>query len=176
MKFLNLVWSHMKISIANEMQYRVNFFVQLLHSLISLATGLIGIWLVFSYTNNLGGWNQPELLAVMGIFMMMGGFIQAAVTPNMQRLMGDIQEGTLDFSLTKPVDAQLLASVREFQLWQLTDLAAGVIVLIIAVARMQVSVGIWQVAGFMAALVMGAIMLYCFWLMLTTTAFWLLNI
>ncbi|HVM72563.1 MAG TPA: ABC-2 family transporter protein [Anaerolineales bacterium] len=176
MKFLNLVWSHFKISIANEMQYRVNFFVQLLHSLIALATGLIGIWLVFSYTNSLGGWTQPELLAVMGIFMLMGGFIQAAVTPNMQRLMGDIQEGTLDFCLTKPVDSQILASVREFQFWQLTDGIAGLIVLVIAVVRMQVQIGIWQVLGFLAALMMGAIMLYCFWLMLTTTAFWLLNI
>ncbi len=176
MKILDLIWSHLKISIANEMQYRVNFFVQILHSLIGLGTGLIGIWLVFAHTDNLGGWTQPELLAVMGIFMLIGGLIQAAVTPNMQRLMGDIQAGTLDFGLTKPVDAQVLVSVREFQLWQLTDAVTGLIVLVVAVTQMQEKIGVWQMLGFIATLVMGAIMLYCFWLMLTTTAFWLLNI
>ena len=176
MKLFVLAWSHLKISIANEMQYRVNFFVQLLHSLIALGTGLIGIWLVFSYTDSLGGWSQPELLAVMGIFMLMGGLIQAGVTPNMQRLMGEIQDGSLDFGLTKPVDAQLLVSVREFQFWQLTDVLAGLGVLLYAVAHLQTRVGVWQALGFLAALAMGGIMLYCFWLMLTTTAFWLLNI
>ena len=34
---------------------------------------------------------QPELLAVLGVFMLMGGIIQTAVQPNMQRLMTEIQ-------------------------------------------------------------------------------------
>ena len=33
---------------ANELQYRVNFFIQLLQSIIALAVGLIGLGLVFA--------------------------------------------------------------------------------------------------------------------------------
>ena len=40
------------IGIANEMQYRVNFFIQLLQSFIALGTGLIGLWLEFSHIPN----------------------------------------------------------------------------------------------------------------------------
>jgi len=36
----------------------------------------------------------------MGIYMLMGGVIQSAIQPNMQRLMNEIQDGTLDFTLT----------------------------------------------------------------------------
>ena len=68
----------------------------------------------------------------MGIFVMMGGVIRAAIQPNMERLMEDIQEGTLDFALTKPADAQLFVSVREFRLWQLVDVVTGMIVIIVA--------------------------------------------
>jgi ABC-2 type transport system permease protein len=166
----------LRIGIANEMQYRVNFFIQLLQSFIALATGLIGLWLVFTHTTELGGWSQPELLAVMGIYMLMGGVIQSAIQPNMQRLMGEIQNGTLDFALTKPVDGQILISIREFRFWQLTDVAVGLVVLAIAVVQMQEQIGIWQAIAFVVALILGGIMIYSFWLMLTTTAFWLIRI
>ncbi|PKO02547.1 MAG: ABC transporter permease [Chloroflexi bacterium HGW-Chloroflexi-5] len=176
MKIVKLIWSYLRIGIANEMQYRVNFFIQLLQSFIALATGLIGLWLVFNHTTELGGWSHPELLAVMGIYMGMGGFIQSAIQPNMTRLQQEIQEGTLDFALTKPVDAQFLISIREFRFWQLTDVVVGLVVLVIAVVQMQVQIGIWQALAFAAALVLGGIMIYCFWLMITTSAFWLIRI
>jgi ABC-2 type transport system permease protein len=176
MKIIKLAWIFLRISIANEMQYRVNFFIQLLQSFIALATGLIGLWLVFSQTNELGGWSRPELLAVMGIYILMGGVIQSCIQPNMQRLMNEIQDGTLDFTLTKPVDAQILISIREFRFWQLTDVVVGLVVLGIAVVQMQEQIGIWQVFSFIAALILGGVIIYCFWLMLTTTTFWLIRI
>ena len=176
MKIIRLIWSYLRIGIANEMQYRVNFFIQLLQSFIALGTGLIGLWLVFSHTTELGGWSQPELLAVMGIYMLMGGIIQSAIQPNMQRLMNEIQDGTLDFALTKPVDGQILVSIREFRFWQLTDVLVGLIVLVVAIVQLQEQIGIGQALAFVAALILGGIMIYSFWLMLTTTAFWLIRI
>lgn len=175
-KTFTLIWSYLRIGIANELQYRVNFFIQLLQSFIALGTGLIGLWLVFSKTTNLAGWSQPELLAVMGVYMLVGGIIQSAIQPNMQRLMAEIQDGTLDFALTKPVDGQILVSIREFRFWQLTDVLVGLVVLVIAVIQLQEQFGPLQALSFVAALLLGGIMVYCFWLMLTTTAFWLIRV
>jgi ABC-2 type transport system permease protein len=160
----------------NEFQYRVNFFVQLGQSLVSLATGLIGLWLVFSHTEELNGWSKPELLAVMGVFTMMNGLIQSYIQPNMTRLLEEIRDGTLDFALTKPADAQVLASVREFRLWSLADVIVGLIVLIVAMNQYQGVVGIWQALGFLVALLCGGLLVYCFWLIITTTAFWVIRI
>jgi ABC-2 type transport system permease protein len=176
MNLIQLVWGYLRIGIANEMQYRVNFFLQLFQSLVALATGLIGLWLVFSQTTNLAGWSQPELLAVMGVYILMGGVIQSAIQPNMQRLMGEILDGTLDFALTKPVDGQIIVSIREFRLWQLTDVLVGLVVVWFARQQLQIQMNAWQVFAFISALFLGAAMIYCFWLMLTSTAFWLTNI
>jgi len=173
---LYLALNYLRIGILNEFQYRVNFFVQMGQSLVSLATGLIGLWLVFSHTSELNGWTRPELLAVMGIHILMGGLIQAYIQPNMGRLMEEIQMGTLDYALTKPADAQLLVSIREFRLWQLTDVLVGVIVLLVAVYQYHGVVGIWQSLAFIAALIMGAVLVYCFWLILTSTAFWIVRV
>jgi len=132
--------------------------------------------LVFGQTSDLGGWTRPQLLAVLGVYMLMGGVIQAAIQPNMQRLMEEIQAGTLDYAMTKPADSQVIVSVREFRVWKLVDVLLGVGVLAWSAAAMQSRIGVLQSLAFLAALLMGAIMIYCFWLMLTTTAFWLIRV
>jgi ABC-2 type transport system permease protein len=176
MRGLRIAFNYLRIEIMNEFQYRANLFIQVLQTFIALATGLIGLGLIFTQTSELGGWSKPELLAVMGIFVMMGGVIRAAIQPNMERLMEDIQEGTLDFALTKPADAQLFVSVREFRLWQLVDVVTGMIVIIVALVQLSLPVNIWTLLGFVTALIMGAVMLYCFWLIITSTAFWFVRI
>src|SRR5512133_2769472 len=131
MQGFRLAFSYLRIGIMNEFQYRANLYIQILQTFIALATGLIGLNLVFSQTTDLGGWNKAELLAVMGVFTIMGGLIRAAIQPNMERLMEEIREGTLDYALTKPADSQLFVSVREFRLWQMVDVVTGVVILIV---------------------------------------------
>jgi ABC-2 type transport system permease protein len=154
----------------------VNFFIQILQSLISLAIGLIGLALVFDYTSDLNGWSANELLVVMGIYLLMGGLIRAAIQPNMNRLMEEIREGMLDFALTKPADSQVLVSVREFRFWQLADVAVGVVVLGVALSRSGQTLNAVQWLAFVAALLLGALMIYCFWLMITSSAFWIIRV
>ena len=175
MRLLILAWNFFRIGALNELQYRVNFLVQLLQSLIAVAVGLIGLALVFSHTPDLAGWSRAELLAVMGVYILTGGLVRMTIQPNMQRLMGEVRDGTLDYALTKPADSQALVSVREFRVWQFVDVLTGLIVLAVAAAQLQEQVSLWQALGFVAALVCGGLMLYSFWLILTTGAFWVVR-
>jgi ABC-2 type transport system permease protein len=173
---LYLTMNYLRVGIQNEMQYRVNFFVQLGQSVIWLGTGLVGLWLVFSHTTELNGWTQPELLIVMGIFTIMGGVINSSIQPNMTRLLEEIQLGTLDFALTKPTDAQGLVSIREFRFWSLIDVLMGMVVLSFGVYQYEGTVGWSQALAFMLALFLGSVLIYCFWLIITSTAFWFVRI
>jgi len=175
-RIIQLTLTYLRVGILNEMQYRVNFFIQLLQSLVALGTGLVGLALVFEHTTDLAGWTRPELLAVMGVHILMGGVIRSAIQPNMQTLANDIQAGTLDYALTKPVDAQVIVSVREFRLWQMVDVLMGLVILGWAVVQMQEGLGLVDALVFTGTLVLGGIMIYCFWLMLTTSAFWIIRV
>jgi len=173
---IKLAWTYFRIGMMNELQYRVNFFIQLLQSAIAVATGLIGLSLVFGQVDTLAGWTRSELLAVMGIHILMGGVIRSLIQPNMDRLMQDVLNGTLDFALVKPADSQALVSVREFRFWQLTDVIVGLVILSIAVTQLHEQMGALQVIAFLTALLMGSIMLYCVWLMVTSIAFWVVRV
>src|SRR5258708_38372312 len=128
MRPLRLVGLFLRIGVLNELQYRANFWLQLLQSAIAVGTGLAVLGLVFSQTPALNGWSQPELLAVMGVHILMGGFIGALIQPSMERLRTDIREGAFDYVLTKPEDVQVLSSVREIRIWQAVDVIVGLVV------------------------------------------------
>jgi ABC-2 type transport system permease protein len=167
---------YVRIGVMNEMQYRVNFFIQLFQSLLALATGLVVLALVFSHTGRLNGWNEPQLLAVLGIQILMGGLIHTFIQPNMERMMNEIRDGKLDYALTKPQDAQLLVSVRQVRLWQGVDVLSGAIVLGVAISKLRAGVGLIDALAFLGALALGAVMIYCFWLIIGVVAFWAVQI
>ena len=169
---MRLAWQFLRIGVMNELQYRANFVIQLLQSLIAIGTGLVVLTLIFDTTTDLSGWTRPQLLVVMGVFTIMGGIIGFAIEPNMGRLMADIQMGTFDYVLTKPADSQLLTSVREFRLWRLTDVVVGGVVLFWGIGQLEGALVWTEVVAFISLLVIGGLMIYCFWLLLTTGAFW----
>jgi ABC-2 type transport system permease protein len=172
---LALLGLFFRVGAMNELQYRANLAVQLFQSAIALGTGLAVLGLVFSQTSELNDWSQPELLAVFGVHILMGGIIGTIIQPNMIRLMEDVRQGTLDFVLTKPEDSQVLVSVREFRIWQAVDAIVGIVVLGVAIAQLQVGIGLLQALAFAVTLILGGVMIYCFWLILTIGAFWVVR-
>jgi ABC-2 type transport system permease protein len=173
---LKVAWLFFRVGVMSELQYRVNFFLQLLQSLVALGTGLAVLAVVFSHTTQLAGWTRPQLLALMGIHLMMGGVIHTFVQPNMERLMEDVRRGTLDHLLTKPEDGQVMVSVREIRIWQAVDILLGLGVLIVALGQLKGGVGVLDALGFVVALVLGAIMVYCFWLIISIGVFWIIRL
>ena len=85
-------------------------------------------------------------------------------------------QGTLDFALAKPADAQVLVSVREIRIWQLVDVLVGAVVIGVAVAQIGDRVGLGEALIFAAALLLGGLMIYSFWLMLTSVSFWVVRV
>jgi ABC-2 type transport system permease protein len=172
MSYLRLFFIFFKIGLLNELEYRVNFFVQLFQSLLSLGAALAGLSIIFAHTKHLGDWTAPQIGALLGVFIFVGGAINLVLRPSMQKLMEDVRRGTLDLSLTKPEDAQVLASVKGIEVWKLVDMVLGVVVLSVALGRMGTTPSAWQVFSFVIAISAGGAIIYSFWLMLATLTFW----
>lgn len=176
MQVLRIIGVSLRLSVLMEMEYRANFFTQILQSLLALAVSLGGLFIVFTHTKTLGGWLPAELLALVGIFTLMGGVIRVVIQPGMQQFMEDIRRGTLDFKLTKPADAQLLVSVQRFEIWQGIDIVIGLIILAMAAVRLDAVVGGWQALGFVIALLCGVATVYSFWMILASISFWAVKV
>jgi ABC-2 type transport system permease protein len=176
MSYLRLFLVFFRISVLGELAYRVNFFVQLFQSLLELATSLAGLAVIFSHTHTLGGWRPDEVLALIGVYFLVGGMIGLVIQPGMVQLIESVRDGTLDFTLTKPDDAQLMVSVRRIEIWKLIDIGMGFAVLVTALIRLGEKVAGWQAVAFVVMLLAGAVIIYSFWLFLATLSFWFVRV
>lgn len=176
MNYLRLLGTYFRIGAMGEMQYRLNFFVQLLQSLLELGTAIGGLAVIFSYTHALGGWRPDEVLALVGVYTLVGGLIGLVIYPGMELFIESVRDGMLDFTLVKPVDAQLLVTVHSVDIWKLIDIGLGLVVLLIALVRLGAQVGLSQAAFFIAMLVTGGVIIYSFWLILATLSFWFVRV
>jgi ABC-2 type transport system permease protein len=173
---LRVVWTFFRLGILNELGYRANFFIQLFQSILELGAAFAGVAVVFSHTDQLGGWRQAELIALLGVYFLVGGLIRTVIQPSMQRFMEQVRLGTLDFTLTKPEDSQLLVSIQQVQIWKLTDVVLGLITLGVALSRLGEQIGVGGALAFGAALLAGGAIVYSFWLILATCAFWFVRV
>jgi ABC-2 type transport system permease protein len=144
MNYLRLFRVFFRVSVLSELAYRANFFIQLFQSFVELVTALLGLAVVFSYTNTLGGWNPDEVLALVGVYFLVGGVINLIIQPSMGKLIESVRDGTLDFTLAKPEDAQLLVSIQRIEIWKLIDIVLGFGVLATALIRLGEHVGAFE--------------------------------
>jgi len=116
MRYLRLLWTFFRVGVMSELAYRVNFFVQLFESVLELGTAVAGLAVIFSFTRTLGGWSPDEVLALVGISFVVGGAIRLGIQPSLERFIESVRDGTFAFTLTKPEDAQVLASIQRVEI------------------------------------------------------------
>lgn len=176
MRIIQIIWTYFRIGILSELEYRVNFFIQVFESLLGLMVALGGLVVVFAHTDTLGGWLPDHLIALVGVHILVGGIINMVINPSMQRFMEDVRKGTLDFTLTKPADSQLLVSIQRVEIWKLVDVLMGLGVIGVALARLGGQIGVTETAVFLLTMLCGCIIVYSFWLILATFSFWFVRV
>lgn len=122
LRLLRIFWAN---AVATELEYRVNFWSNAFLSLFWLVWAAAGIGVYFRFTHAVRGWTYPEMLVVVGLFFAINGIRQAVITPNLARISEYVRLGTLDFLLTKPVDAQFMVSFRNVRIYSLLDPVLG---------------------------------------------------
>ena len=176
MNYFRLIRVFSRVNIAGELAYRINFLFSFFESVMGLGFTLAGLAIIFSYTDSLNGWRPAEILALVGVYSLIGGIIRVAILPGMEQLTQSVRDGTFDFTLTKPEDAQLIVSISRLGVWKIVDVFLGLAILIIALVRLGGSIGGLQAVEFLLMLLTGSVIVYSFFLILATLAFWLVRV
>ena len=176
MHSLRVLRAFLSVGVLNIVQYRSDFAIAVVNVLVSLATQVLGLSVIFTNTADLRGWTPDDLLVLIGVHFFISGLVGLVVRPSMEALMEGIRLGTFDFLLTKPADAQLLASVQRVAPQAATDLLVGVAVIGYGITRTGLALGPVPVLLFLVTLVAGFATVYGFLLLLSTMAFWFVKL
>jgi ABC-2 type transport system permease protein len=175
MRYVRLIGQFVKASAQSEVAHRANFWISLLHSLLNLATGVLGVMVIFGRVDTIRGWDFPSTLVLLGVYLTVGALQALFIAPSLDALAGmegEIHNGQFDFTLLRPVDTQFLASFRYWRPLALIDLALGVGVLVTAVIQLEQLITLAQLVAFLVALSAGMTMIYAILLAFTGLIFW----
>jgi ABC-2 type transport system permease protein len=170
-KVLLLFW---RTAIAAELEYRLNFIIATLSSLTNLIGSIFSLFLFYRTGYNFQGWNWQEAMLVLGIFTLLQGFSAVFLVPNLNRIVEQVQSGTLDFVVLKPIDSQFWLSTRMISPWGFPDVFFGIIILLYAGGQLNLSLGSYLLS--VIPIVFGSIILYSLWFILGATSIWFVKI
>ena len=85
-----------------------------------------------------------------------------------------VEQGTLDFVLLKPISSQFWLSSRTISPWGLPDLFFGGIIIIYAGKKLGLSISNYLVSA--VPIIFGLIILYSIWFILGATSIWFVKI
>jgi ABC-2 type transport system permease protein len=175
MRYASLVKRFITVALQNALAYRLNFWISLLHSMLNLGTGVLGIVVLFGQVGTIRGWDRPSALALLGVYLTHGALRNLFIGPSLEALAGmdgEIWTGTFDFTLLRPVDVQFLVSVRYWRPLALIDLVLGLGVLGTAIVQLETAVTSAHLAAFLLALSAGVTILYSILLAFSSLVLW----
>jgi ABC-2 type transport system permease protein len=175
---MNRYWKVLQLffatALAAELEYRVNFLIATFTSLGSLAGSLFSLFLFYQTGYTFEGWSWEEALIVLGVFTFLQGFSTTFLAPNLNQIVKQVQQGTLDFVLLKPISSQFWLSTRTLSPWGLPDLLFGLILIGYAGGRLELPTSAYWLS--IVPLLFGLLSLYSLWFMLGTTSIWFVKI
>lgn len=174
-RYLRLLRIFILTSISAQLEYRVNFVVNLASSIATAGGAIFGLVVLYSDGQPLGGWSYREALIVVGLYTLVQGYIGSFLAPNLNAIGEAIRTGTMDFNLLKPIDAQFLVSARNINLFRLTDMVVGLGLIVWSVVGIAKSTPA-GIAVSLVLLVAALAIVYAIWFILTTTAFWFVKV
>jgi ABC-2 type transport system permease protein len=172
---LRLIGRYIAASVQEQLAYRANFWISLLHSLLNLGTGVLGVVVLFGQVETVKGWTLPSALALLGVYLTLNALRRLFMGPSLDALAGmdgEVWTGQFDFTLLRPVDVQFQASFRRWRPLAGIDLALGLGVVAVATGRLGETISLGQVIAFTVALMAGLVILYAILLAFAGLVFW----
>jgi ABC-2 type transport system permease protein len=158
------------------MEFRAQFFFGIIAYLIWSSVSLLFIEIVFGKVGPVAGWSRDEMWVLYGTFLTLESLCYGLLGPNMWRFSGMVRDGTLDLTLTRPVNTQFIVSLRYLDLNGTLNAIAG-LALIVA--------GLWKIGHvptlldsvcWLLLLCCGFVMAYALWFMCVTISIWAIKL
>jgi ABC-2 type transport system permease protein len=175
MRALRVIGAQLRSSLLTAMQYRADFLIDALVELSWLLTAVYPLFVVFEHAGSVGGYSLDAALMVAGVFSILQGIMEGLIAPSFTRLVEQVRKGTLDFVLTKPLDAQLLVSFSKLEPWRCINVIAGTALILRSLARASHLPSALDVGVFGAMLVSSACILYALWVMAACSVFYVVR-
>jgi ABC-2 type transport system permease protein len=175
-RYTRLFRTQLSISTLTAMQYRADFVVRGLIAILWMGVTLVPVLVIFGVRQTVAGWSFPESLLVVGWFTLLHAVLEGAVSPSLTAVVEHVRNGTLDFVLLKPADAQFLVSTAKIEPFHVVDVIGALIMFSYGFGKLGHWPNALEVAAGLAFLILAVVILYSFWILVVSASFWVVKV
>ncbi|MER3419650.1 MAG: transporter [Chloroflexota bacterium] len=165
--YLHLVGARLRA----QMQYRVSLVLEIAGNFLLAFIDFLAIAVIFAHLPRLRGWSLGEVAFLYGTSYLAFKLADLAVG-HLDTLGPQVQSGQLDPLLVRPLGALFQVITADFSLRQVGGLVQGVVVLGLALTRLEIAWTPGRVLVFVLMPVCGALIFAAVWIAGHTLAFW----
>src|SRR5712692_9939009 len=137
LRYWRLFMAFARYGLLRELAFRTNFLVKISVEILWLSILIIFYKTIFSKTDAVADWNEPQYLFFVGCYFTLEGFIETLFLENCSAFSDLIRSGDLDFILLKPIDEQFLVSLRNIEWSSVPTVIMGSSIMGIALWQME---------------------------------------
>ena len=171
-RYLRLLAIQLRVSAAQAMAYRANFLFEGLMTAAWMALTLLPLFVVYSHKKQVGDWDAASALVVMAYFTGLRAVLEGVVSPSLVDLVEKIRQGSFDYVLLKPVDAQVMISASRYEPWKIFDLIGAVAICVYAFTLRGTPPTAGAIVAGIGLFIAGAIAMYSLWIVCAAASFW----
>ncbi len=171
-----LIKAFWNTSISKELEYRLNLFIEIISVIGNLSGSLFVLSIFYKGGFNLGGWTWSESVVVLAIYTILDGLTTSILQPNLSRIVQQVQDGTLDFVLIKPVNSQIWLSLRVISPWGIPSIISGFLLITYTFIIGKKILSLYSILLFCLTLISSIFILYSLWFIIATTSIWFVRI
>ncbi len=172
MYLFRLLATFLKINLQQDLAYRADALVNMGLSIMWLGWELLSLSIIFSNTQELGGWGPGALIALLGVWRLVNVLMATIVWPNTEKFNAGVREGTLDYTFLQPASSQLLVSISRIVVWRVWDVFLAGILIVVGIGISGSTTTPLSVIIFLGLTASGTAIIYSLWVVLISLTFW----
>jgi ABC-2 type transport system permease protein len=157
-----------------QMQYRLSFVLTVVGNLLLSGLDFLAILVLFGRVDALGEWTVAEVALLYGISTVSFALTDLSIG-QLDQLPRMIREGEFDQVLLRPLNSLAQVITADVALRHLGRLTQGLVVLVVALAHLDVDWTLARAAWLVVSICAGSAIFAGIWIAFSTISFWLID-
>lgn len=171
--YLRIWLASARYTIVRTMMFRGDFIVWALVELFWMAVNLLLISVIYRHTDSIAGWNQYEMMLLVGTSMLIQRFLMGFFWSSLFEMGRNVRSGYFDFFLAQPGNVMFMATTRKLDPDSLLNAVVAASVVIYAARQLGLDPSAGQIALYVAMLFCGLVIHYSILVLSISMVFWL---
>ncbi|QGN35074.1 ABC transporter permease [Microlunatus sp. Gsoil 973] len=159
------------VQLRSAMEYRADFWIGAVGAILQQLVSIVFLLTFFGHVSSLGGWSLWRILVLQGIVMTADG-IREMFADGVWKLRADVNTGSFDRVLVRPIPPAMQQVTALASIHGIGNAGLGLVVLIIGLARADVSWQWWSLPLLAITVICGTVLNTSISFLTNMIAFW----